>query len=185
MSDLIDVLSESGLRTGETLPRAEVHRLGKRHRAVHLYVFNSKNEVLLQRRSLTVDHAPGRLGISVVGHVDAGESSSGAAGREVEEELGMSPSSLKIDFLFSYFQEVVLDGTYTDRQFNDVYATRADIRTESIRFDRSEVSGVEFAPFEDFLEMALDGSSGFTSVYARECRDLAYFLGDLGARNSR
>ena len=43
MSKLIDVLSGSGLRTGDILPRAEVHRLGKPHRAVHLYIFNSRN----------------------------------------------------------------------------------------------------------------------------------------------
>jgi hypothetical protein len=36
MSGLIDVLSETGLRTGEVLPRTEIHRLGKRHRAVWL-----------------------------------------------------------------------------------------------------------------------------------------------------
>ena len=50
--------------------------------------------------------------------------------REVEEELGIDASQLKIDFLFSYFQEVVLDETYIDRQFNDVYVTRADINPE-------------------------------------------------------
>jgi isopentenyl-diphosphate delta-isomerase len=76
MSDFIDVLTTSGLRTGEILPRIEIHRLGKYHRAVHLYLFNSKNEVFLQRRALTVDHFPGVFGISVTGHIKAGEFSS-------------------------------------------------------------------------------------------------------------
>ncbi len=40
MAELIDVLSASGLRTGEVLLRTEIHRLGKCHRAVHLYIFN-------------------------------------------------------------------------------------------------------------------------------------------------
>lgn len=183
MSDLIDVLSESGLRTGEVLPRAEIHRLGKPHRAVHLYLFNSKNEVLLQKRALTVDHAPGCFGISVTGHVGAGEFSSDTVRREVEEELGLNGSRLRFDFLFSYFQEVILDGTYIDRQFNDVYVTRADIQPELLQFDRSEVSEVKFVPFESFREMALDESADFTSVYANECRDLVYFLGDVESRD--
>ena len=104
MSNLIDVLSPSGLRTGEILPRAEIHRLGKHHRAVHLYIFNSKNEVLLQRRALTVDNYPGLFGISVTGHVNAGESSSAAVRRELEEELGIDASQLRLDFLFRIFQ---------------------------------------------------------------------------------
>ena len=85
MAKLIDVLSDAGLRTGEVLPRAEIHRLGKKHRAVHLYLFNSKNELLLQRRSLTVDHAPGFFGISVTAHLDAGEFSSATVKHEVAE----------------------------------------------------------------------------------------------------
>src|SRR5260221_6633371 len=120
MSKLIDVLSNSGLRTGEMLPRSEIHRLGKHHRAVHLYIFNRKNEVLLQRRALTVDHFPGLLGISVTGHINAGEFSSNAVRREVEEELGINASQLKIDFLFSYVSEVIFNETYIDRQVNDV-----------------------------------------------------------------
>ncbi|MDP9469854.1 MAG: NUDIX domain-containing protein [Chloroflexota bacterium] len=176
MVDLIDVLSDAGLRTGEALPRSEIHRLGKIHRAVHLYLFHSKHEVLLQKRSLTVDHAPGRFGISVTGHVAAGEYSSATVRREIEEELGLDSSRLRIDFLFSYFQEVILDGSYIDRQFNDIYVTHAEIEPELIQFDRSEVSEVKFIPFDTFRDMALDESSGFTSVYANECRDLVYFL---------
>ena len=59
MADLIDVLDEHGLRTGEVLPRRGIHRLGKIHRAVRLYLFNPKNELLLQQRTTTVDHAQG------------------------------------------------------------------------------------------------------------------------------
>jgi isopentenyldiphosphate isomerase len=176
MSGLIDVLSISGLRTGEILSRTEIHRLGKRHRAVHLYLFNSQNELLLQRRSLTVDHYPGVFGVSVTAHVDAGEFSSDTVKRELKEELGIDAAQLKIDFLFSYFQEALLHETYIDRQFNDVYVTRADIQPELIRFDRSEVSEVKFVPFASFLEMAGDESTVQAQVYANECRDLVYFL---------
>jgi isopentenyl-diphosphate delta-isomerase len=176
VADLIDVLSETGLRTGEILSRAKIHRLGKRHRAVHLYLFNSQNELLLQRRSLTVDHAPGVFGISVTGHINAGEFSSNTVRREIEEELGIDASPLKIEFLFSYYQEAVLHETYIDRQFNDVYVTRADLDPERIPFDRSEVAEVKFVPFEEFREMYLDESSIFAQAYGNACRDLIYFL---------
>lgn len=175
MSDLIDVLSDSGLRTGEILPRAEIHRLGKRHRAVHLYMFNAQNELLLQRRSLTVDHGPGIFSISVTGHINASEFSAETVRREIEEELGINASQLKIDFLFSYYQEAVLHETYIDRQFNDIYVTRADIKPELIHFDRSEVSEVKFVPFGKFQEMVANEPI-LTLAYANECRDLVYFL---------
>jgi isopentenyl-diphosphate delta-isomerase len=180
MSDLIDVLSDSGLRTREILSRAEIHRLGKYHRAVHLYLLNSRNEVLLQRRALTVDHFPGFFGISVTGHVEAGEWSSNCVRREVEEELGINSSQLQFDFLFSFFQEAILHETYIDRQFNDIYVTRADIQLDVMQFDRSEVSEVKFVSFERFRAMVMSESSDLAPVYANECRDLVYFLSANG-----
>ncbi len=182
MSDLIDVLTPFGLRTGEILPRAEIHRLGKYHRAIHLYLFNSKNDLLLQRRSLTVDHFPGVFSISVAGHIQAGEFSSDCLKREVQEELGLNAALLHFDFLFSFFQEATLSETYIDRQFNDVYTVRADIEPERIKFDPSEVSEVKFVPFELFRKMVFDPSLGLAPVYANECRDLVYFLAPGVAR---
>lgn len=182
MADFIDVLSSSGLRTGEILSRAEIHRLGKHHRAVHLYIFNSKNEVLLQKRAQTVDHFPGLFGISVTGHVDAGEFSASTVRREVEEELGMNASDLRFDFLFSFYQEAVLNETYIDRQFNDVYVSRADVNPELIRFDPMEVAEVKFVPFGVFRAMIKDSSGGLAPVYANECRDLVYLWGSSLAR---
>jgi isopentenyl-diphosphate delta-isomerase len=176
MPNLIDVLSESGLRTGEVLSRAEVHRQGKFHRAIRLYFFNLKNELLLQRRSLTVDSFPGVFSISVLGHIDAGEFSAATVRREIKEELGVDAADLKIEFLFSHFSQAILSETYIDRQFNDIYVTRADIDLQQIRFDRAEVSDVKFVPFEQFREMLTDPESELAPVYVDECRDLVYFL---------
>jgi len=97
MSGEIDVLDDNGLRTGEVLPRGEVHRLGKPHRVVHLYLFDQSNRLLLQRRSLLTDHFPDVFSISVLGHVDAGESSGKTVRREVVEELGIDASDLNFD----------------------------------------------------------------------------------------
>lgn len=177
MSDLIDVLSPAGLRTGELLPRREIHRLGKHHRAVHLYVLNSRDELLMQRRSYTVDHFPGGLGISVTGHVDAGEFSSQAVRREFQEELGLDPTAYQFDFLFSFFQEVTLSETYIDRQFNDVYMTRIDIDAATIRFDPAETAEFLWKPFAWFTESALSDHGEMAPVYGRAARDLVYFVG--------
>ena len=49
MKNAIDVLDESGLRTGEVLSRPNIHRLGKLHRVVHLYLFDAKGGQHLSR----------------------------------------------------------------------------------------------------------------------------------------
>lgn len=94
----LDVLNDSGLRTGEVLPREEIHRLGKLHRAVHLYLFDLQGNILLQQRSAQVDHYPGEFSISLTAHVDKGESSSFALYREIQEELQLAPKADDMSF---------------------------------------------------------------------------------------
>lgn len=174
--DHIDVLDEYGIRTGEILPRKEIHALGKIHRAVHLYLFDRSNHLLLQRRSLTTDHYPGMLSISLTGHVDAGESSSAALFREIQEELHLNPLQMRIHFLFSFRQDVTVSPSYIDRQFNDVYACWHQFDTEKIEFNPEEISELQLVPFTKFKEMVFKKDSPLAPVYATECNQLIYLL---------
>ncbi len=174
--DLIDVLDENGMRTGEILSRKEIHALGKIHRAVHLYLFDSKNNLLLQRRSLNVDHYPGTFSISLTGHIDAGESSSMALYREVKEELNLDPSEMRFHFLFSYRQDKILNASYIDRQFNDVYVCWYPFDVREIQFNSNEISELKMVPFVQFKEMVFDAKSELAPVYLNECREINYFL---------
>jgi len=69
--------------------RAEVHRRGWLHRAVHMFIFNTQRQLLIHLRAATKDEFPSRWTSSASGHVDAGESYEEAAARELCEELGM------------------------------------------------------------------------------------------------
>lgn len=73
-------------------PRREVHRLGLKHRAVHVLVFNSRGEVFLQKRSMQKDTAKGKWDSSSSGHVDSGEDYDTCAVRELHEEIGLRAS---------------------------------------------------------------------------------------------
>lgn len=69
--------------------RSKVHRERLYHRAVHIFVFNTKGELYLQKRSMTKDTAPGKWVSSCSGHVDSGEEYDVAAARELGEEIGL------------------------------------------------------------------------------------------------
>ena len=74
-------------------PRSEVHRLGLRHRAVHIWVYSSRGELLLQQRSTRKECFPGLWDSAAAGHVDRGESYDACAVRELQEELGLVPDA--------------------------------------------------------------------------------------------
>ena len=59
------------------------------HRASAVLVFDKKGKLLIQKRSLTKDTAPGCWGHSVGGHVGYGENYLAVAIRETQEELGI------------------------------------------------------------------------------------------------
>jgi len=86
MEDIFDIVDENDQVIGSA-PRSEVHATGARHRAVHIFVFNSKGEILLQLRSASKDKHPGTWDTSCCGHVDSGETYDIAAAREFMEEL--------------------------------------------------------------------------------------------------
>jgi isopentenyldiphosphate isomerase len=88
--EIFDVVNERDEVIGRA-PRREVHRLGLRHRAVHVLVFNSRGQVFLQKRSLAKDRQPGLWDSSASGHLDAGEDYDACAARELGEELGWHP----------------------------------------------------------------------------------------------
>ena len=86
--EIFDVVNEKD-EAIDRRPRAEVHRLGLKHRAVHILVFNTREEVFLQKRSLKKDTAKGKWDSSSSGHVDAGEDYDACAVRELREEIGL------------------------------------------------------------------------------------------------
>ncbi|MEM6822532.1 MAG: NUDIX domain-containing protein [Verrucomicrobiota bacterium] len=89
--ELFDVVDNNDQIIGQQ-PRSVVHAQGLFHRAVHILVFNKKDEVLLQLRSSTKDRHPNTWDSSAAGHVDAGEDYLTAASREFAEELGTEAS---------------------------------------------------------------------------------------------
>jgi isopentenyldiphosphate isomerase len=87
--EVFDVVDEQDEIIGRA-PRSEVHRLGLKHRAVHVLMVNSRDQVFLQKRSMKKDCFPGVWDSSASGHLDLGEEYDACALREVREELGLT-----------------------------------------------------------------------------------------------
>ena len=86
--EIFDVVDDRDQVVGQE-KRGEVHRLGLKHRAVHVLVFNQRGEVFLQKRSMQKDTFPGAWDSSASGHLDTGEEYDACATRELREEIGL------------------------------------------------------------------------------------------------
>ena len=93
--EIFDVVDDDD-RVIRTSTREEVHSNQLKHRAVHVFIFNKRGDLLLQKRSLLKDNCPGLWDSSVSGHLDAGEDYLTAATREIQEEMGL-PGDILLD----------------------------------------------------------------------------------------
>ena len=89
MDELLDIVDENNKSSGFTKPRSEVHRDGDWHRTVHIYIFDDKGKLLVQKRSLKKDLNPGLWDIRFGGHISAGQNMDEAVLRETQEETGL------------------------------------------------------------------------------------------------
>lgn len=88
MTEYLDVVDEDDRVIGRDT-RKNVHANHQIHRGVHVFVVNSRGELLLQRRSKSRSYYPGYWDASVGGQVLSGETYERAAHRELAEELGL------------------------------------------------------------------------------------------------
>jgi 16S rRNA (adenine1518-N6/adenine1519-N6)-dimethyltransferase len=96
--ELIDVVDRDD-RVIRQERRSVVHAQGLLHRAVHVFVFNSRGQLLVQRRSASKDEFPLTYTSSASGHVGAGETYDDCAPRELKEEIGLdSPLEFLVKF---------------------------------------------------------------------------------------
>lgn len=137
--------------------RAECHsQTFLLHPVVHLHVFNSKGELLLQKRSANKDIQPNKWDTSVGGHVDYGEEIETALLRESAEELGIS--DFKPIFLFRYEFRSLVEAELV-HSYKCIYDGNID-------FDPNEISEVRFWSIEEIEQQLQTGI--FTENFVME-----------------
>lgn len=98
MEEILDIIDEEDHVVGSA-PFSEVHKNNHLHRIIHVFVVNSKGEILLQLRSHNKPTYQGYWTMSIGGHVSSGEDYIDAAIREGKEELGLVIDTKDLEFL--------------------------------------------------------------------------------------
>ena len=107
--------------------------------SVHVWILNSKGEILIQKRNDNLKRNPGKWAFTG-GLVDTGETSIIGAIRETEEELGISIDVDKIELLLSFKRE---------HGFVDVWLIEDDIDIKNVVLQEKEVSKIKWVSIQE------------------------------------
>jgi isopentenyl-diphosphate delta-isomerase len=145
-----------------TFERTEAHRRGLLHRAISVFIFNDRNELLLQRRAAGKYHSPSKWSNTCCTHPLPKEIPLMAAQRRLVEEMGLVVP-LTEAFTFSYRADV--GGGLIENEFDHVFF---GISNQNPRPDPAEVSDWGWVTIEN-LEGELIGNPDKYTLWLRQC----------------
>lgn len=146
--ELWDLYTKDRQKTGRTHRRGDVLTAGQYHMAVHICIFNSKNQLLIQQRQPYKKDWPNMWDVSAAGSAVAGDSSCQAAQRELMEELGLliDMSDARPFFTMNF-----------SGGFDDFYIVEQDVDLSKLRLQKEEVKQVRWADKEEVIKMQAQG----------------------------
>jgi isopentenyl-diphosphate delta-isomerase len=114
-----------------TMEKLHAHEVGLLHRAISVFLFNLKGELLLQKRASSKYHSGGLWTNTCCSHPRPGEKNIDAAIRRLYEEMGIC-SDLDYSFSFTYtanFQNGLIENEF-DHVFTGISQVTPQINIE-------------------------------------------------------
>lgn len=143
-----------------TMEKMEAHEKALLHRAFSVFIFNSRGEMLLQRRARNKYHSAGLWTNACCSHPAPGEDTMHAATRRLKEELGFS-TTLKSAFSFTYRTD--FDNGLTENEFDHVFTGVYD---GAVLPDRNEVMDYTYMSMKELEESLKTAPHKYTSWFA-------------------
>ena len=106
-----------------SIEKMEAHHKGILHRAFSILVFNSNNQLLLQKRNVKKYHSPGLWTNTCCSHPKYGEDLDDAIYRRIKEEMGFT---CKLKEIFSFVYKVEFEDNLFENEYDHVFIGKYD-----------------------------------------------------------
>jgi isopentenyl-diphosphate delta-isomerase len=139
-STFVILVDENDHNVG-VMEKLEAHHRGTLHRAVSVFIFNSKREWILQKRALGKYHSNGLWSNTCCTHPYPGETSHEAANRRLSEEMGIVCPLIEV---FSFTYREPLDNGLTEHELDHVFIGYSDTLPQINKEEVQEWKAVSF-----------------------------------------
>lgn len=163
LDEILDVVDGQNKLVGQAT-RGECYEKGLLHRAVNIFIYNSKGQVFLHKRSDKKLKYPGFWDLSCSEHVRPGESFMEAAKRGLKEELGIE---MPVQMIIPLHR---VDSTDEREEYhdNELVVTFKGVYEGKFKFDSDEVSGGKFFDVLEVNNLIKSGKLQFTPWFLKE-----------------
>ena len=161
MKEFVILVDENDTAWGK-MEKQEAHELGLMHRAFSVFIFNSKNELLLQQRAEGKYHSPGVWTNTCCSHPRFGEDTGEAAKRRLMEEMGIDSEIFPV---FSFIYEAQFSNGLSENEFDHVLFGFSDEKPRPLA---SEVKDFKYMDLEK-LAVELDKFPDKYSEWLKAC----------------
>lgn len=107
--------------------KIQAHKNGDLHRAFSVFVLNSKNELLLQKRSDNKYHSAGKWTNSCCSHPVPGENLKQAAKNRLKKEMGLN---CDLEEKFSFIYEAEFENGLIEHEYDHIFVGHCDDEPE-------------------------------------------------------
>ncbi len=136
-----------------SMEKMEAHEKALLHRAFSVFLFDTKGNMLLQKRAASKYHSPSLWTNACCSHPMPGETTEQAALRRLQEELGFTVAIRKA-FHFTY--KAAFDNGLTEHEFDHVFVGEYE---GDMQLNVEEVSEVCYKPMA-VIKAELEHKSG-------------------------
>ena len=143
--ELWDVYDENRIPLGKTHVRGVPMKKGEYHLVVFVWVFKSRGELLLTKRSPEKRSFPNKWD-PTGGAVQAGENSLQAVQRELLEETGIHAAQSEFEWIGSYRRTGKND-------IGDIYFLRSDVDVDELVMQEGETCGAMWVSRQELERM--------------------------------
>lgn len=140
--DQVILLDENDNEIGQK-DKLQAHIDGDLHRAFSIFIFNSKNEILLQKRSLNKYHSPGLWTNTCCSHPQPGLPMENCLSERLKVEMGME---CDLVHWFSFQYKAEFENGLTEHEYDHVYKGYSD---ELPVLNKEEASDYQYITIEN------------------------------------
>lgn len=128
------------------MEKIEAHEKGILHRAFSVFIFNDKNELMLQQRALSKYHSPGLWTNTCCSHPRENEKTLDAAHRRMGEEMGFD---CEIEEVFHFIYKADVGQGLIEHELDHVFIGKSQ---NIPQINRDEVHSWKYMPMKDIWE---------------------------------